>query len=93
MTTAKGQGSSHCKEKEVASDDLAMWDVGKEALHSELECSDEEEARCNPDSECTPLIDPWYNTYAHFPKVLSEYMPMLLGHVWLALCHCNMDIS
>jgi len=40
MMSAKGQGSSHCKGKEIASDDPATKDVGKEAPYSELERSD-----------------------------------------------------
>ena len=39
------------------------------------------------------LIDPWYDTHAHFPKVLGEYMPLPLSYVWLALCHHNTKIS
>jgi len=94
MTSVKSQGSSHCKGKEVASDDPTTRDVGKEVLLFESEHFNEEEARCDPDSECAPLINLWYNIHAHFLKVLSEYMPLLpLGRVWLALCHRNMDIS
>ena len=44
MTLAKGQSSSHRKGKEVASNDPATRDVGKEALHFESERFDEEEA-------------------------------------------------
>ena len=73
MTLAKGQSSSRRKGKEVASNDPATRDVGEEALHFESECSDEEEAWCNPVNECTPLINPWYDTHAHFPKVPWVY--------------------
>ena len=93
MTPAKGQSSSHCKGKEIASNDPAMRDVGKEAAYSELERCNEEEAWRIPDCECTSLIDPWCYTHVHFLKVPSEYTPSLLGCVWLALCRRNTDIS
>ena len=70
-----------------------MRDVGEETAHSESDHFDEEEARRDPDSECAPLIDPWYDTHTHFSKVPSEYIPPPLGRVWLALCHYNVDIS
>ena len=54
MTSTKGQGSSHRRGKEIASDDPAMRDVRKEAPHFESERSDEEKVRCNPNSECAP---------------------------------------
>ena len=60
----------------IASDDLAIKDVGEEAPHSESERSDEEERHHDPDSECAPFIDPWYDTHTHFPKVPSEYLPL-----------------
>ena len=93
MTLAKSQGSSHRKGKEIAIDDPSKQDVGEEAAHSESDHLDEEEARRDPDSECAPLIDPWYDSHAHFSKVPSEYMPPPPGCVWLAFCRCNTDIS
>ena len=57
MTSTKGQGSSRHKGKEVVTDDLATQDVGKEAIYSESDHFDLE-ARCDPDSECAPFIDP-----------------------------------
>ena len=45
------------------------------------------------DSECTPLIDPWYDTHSHFPKMPGEYLPPPLSHVWLSLCRHNTEIS
>ena len=93
MMPVKSQVSSRSKGKEVVSDDLAMQDVGKKATYSELNRFDEEEARLDLDSECAPLIDPWYDSHAHFSKVPSEYMPPPPGCVWLAFCRCNTDIS
>ena len=94
MTPVKSQGSSHCKGKEVASDDPTMRDVGKEVLLFKSEHFNEEEAWCDPDSECAPLINLWYDIQDNFLKVLSEYTPPLpLGRVLLALCRRNMDIS
>ena len=67
--------------------------MGKEVVYSELNHSNEEEAPCALDSECAPLIDPWYDIHPHFPKVPSDYTPPLPGHVWLALCRQNTDVS
>ena len=58
MAPVKSQGSSHCKGKEAIFDPPATLDVGEEVEYSELEHSDEDEAQCDPNNECTPLIDP-----------------------------------
>ena len=57
MTLEKGQSSSRCKGKEVVSDAPVARNVGEEAIYSESDHFDLE-ARCDPDSECAPLIDP-----------------------------------
>ena len=93
MTPTKGQSSSHRKGKEIVSDSPTAHDVGKEVVYSELDHSDEEEAPCAPDSECTPLIDSWYDIHPHFPKVLSDYTPPPPSCVWLALCQQNTNVS
>ena len=63
-------------------------------MYSESDHSDEEEAHRAFDSECAPLINPWYDIHAHFPKVPGDYTPPLPpSHVWLALCRHNTDIS
>ena len=81
MTPVKNQGFSHCKGKEVVSNDPTARGVGEEAAYSESDRFDKEKARRNPDSDCAPFIDPWYDTHAHFPKVHSEYMPPQHGHI------------
>jgi len=90
MTPVKGQSSSRHKGKEIAFDLLTTHDVGEEAVYSELDHSDEEETQCALDSECAPLIDPWYNIHPHFSKVPDDYTSLLLppspGRVWHALC-------
>ena len=93
MTLAKSQSSSHRKGKEVISDPPATRDVGEEAVYSELDHSDEEEAQRALDNEYAPFIDPWYDIHPHFPKIPSDYAPPSPGHVWLALCRQNTDIS
>ena len=75
MTPAKGEDSSHCKGKEIVADDHAIKTIGGDASLSESECSEEEEGSHDPDCECAPLIDLWYNTHAHFPMVLGDYLP------------------
>ena len=74
MTPAKGQSSSRRKEKEIASNPPTARDVGEEAVYSKSDHFDDEEARRAPNTERTPLIDPWYDIHAHFPKVPGDYM-------------------
>ena len=93
MTPAKIRGSSRYKGKGIASDDPAMLKIGNETTYSALDRFDEEEARRDPNSECAPLIDPQYDTHAHFPKVPSKYTPPSLSCVWLALCRRNTNVS
>ena len=93
MTSAKSQSSSCYKGKEVISDPPAARDVGKEAVYSESDHSEEEETKCDLDSECAPLIDPWYNVHPHFPKIPGDYALPPSSCVWLALCWRNTDIS
>ena len=93
MTRAKGQSSSCHKGKEIVSNSPTTRDVGKEVVYFESDHSDEEEASRAPDSECAPLIDPWYDIHPHFLKVPGDYTPLPLGCVWLALCWQNTDVS
>ena len=93
MMSTKGQSSSRRKGKEIVSDPFSARNVGEEAVYSELDHSNEEEARHAPDSEGAPLIDAWYDVHAHFPKVPSDYMPLPPSRVWLALCRRNIDVS
>ena len=86
MTPVKSQSSSHRKGKEVISDPPATRGVDEEVVYSELDHSDEEETERDPNSECAPLIDPWYDVYPHFPKILGDYALPPPGRVWLALC-------
>ena len=93
MTPAKSQSSSHCKGKEVIFDPLAAHDVGEEAVYFESDHSDVEETEHAPDSECSPLIDPWYDIHPHFPKIPRDYATPPLSRVWLALCRRNTNVS
>ena len=93
MSPVKGKGSSYRKGKEIASDDLATKNVGEDAPHSESEHSDEEEGHRDPDNVCAPLINPWYNTYAHFLKVSGKCLPPSLGRIRLSICRRNTKVS
>ena len=62
-------------------------------MYSESDHSDEEEAQRNLDSECAPLIGPWYDIHPHFPKIPSDYALPPPGRVWLALYWRSTDIS
>ena len=55
MSLVKSQGSSRRKGKAVASDSPA---VPEEVERSDSEQSAEEGTERDPDSECTPLLDP-----------------------------------
>ena len=93
MTLAKGKSSSHHKGKEITFDDPATKIVGENAPLFESERFEEEEGGRDLDSECAPLIDPWYDTHAHFLKVSDKYFPLLPGHVWLFICYRNIEVS
>ena len=82
----KSQGSSRYKGKAVVFDPPAIPDVSEEAKYSKSEHSIEEETQRDPDSECTPLIDPWYDVHLHFPKIPGDHALPPAGHVWLSLC-------
>ena len=93
MMPAKGQSSSRRKGKKIVSDSPTAHDVGEEVVYSKSDHSDEEEAPRAPDSECTSLIDPWYDIHPYFPKVPSDYTLSPPSRVWLALCRRNTDVS
>ena len=92
MSPVKSQGSSHRKGKAIASDSPTVPDVSKEMEHSKSEQSAEEETQCDPNSECAPLIDQWYEVHPHFPKIPGDYA-LPPGCVWLALVRRNPDVS
>jgi len=93
MTSTKRKGSSRCKGKEIAANDLATKIVDEDAPLSKLECSKEEEGSRDPDSKCAPLIDLRYNTHAHFSVVPGDYLPPSSSHVWLSICCIDMEVS
>ena len=91
MTPAKSQSSSRRKGKDVVSDPPATYDESEEVEYSEPDSSGKEKVRRPLDSECAPLIDPWYNVHSHFPKVPGDYTPPPPGRVWLALYRRNTE--
>ena len=93
MVPMKISSSSRCKGKEAVYDPPVEQETGEEAVYSELDHSDEEEARRDPDSECAPLIDPWYNVYPPFPKIPGDCVLPPSSRVWLALCRRNLNTS
>ena len=90
MSPVKSPSSSRRKGKTVASDSPA---VPEEVEHSDLEQSTEEETERDPDSECAPLIDPWYEINPHFPKVPGEYVLLPQGRVLITLVQRDPDVS
>ena len=82
MSPMKSPSSSGRKGKMVASDSPA---VPEEVECSNSKRSTEEETERDLDSECAPLIDPWYDINPHFPKVPREYVPLPQGRVLITL--------
>ena len=93
MALMKSSGSSSRKGKEAVYDPLVEQETGEEAVYSESDHSDEEKARRDLDSECAPLIDPWYDVHHSFPKILGDYVLLQPSRVWLALCQRNFNTS
>ena len=93
MTSAKGEGSSRHKGKEIVADDPPSKAMGKEAPFSESKHSEKEEGSRNHNSECPPFIDPWYDTHTHIPMVPGDYFPLPRGRVWLSICRYDMEVS
>ena len=90
----KSEGSSRSKGKEAIVDKpLVEAEKGEEAPYSKSDRSEEEEVSRDPDSECPPLIDPWYDTHSHFLVVSGDYSHPLLGCVWLSLKWLDFNIS
>ena len=90
MFPVKSPSSSRRKGKTVASDSPA---VPKEVERSDSERSTEEETERDPDSECAPLIDPWYEINPHFPKVPGEYVSPPPSRVLITLIRRDPDVS
>ena len=90
MSPAKSPSSSHRKGKAIVFDPLV---VSKEVDRSDSERSIEKEAERDPDGECAPLIDPWYETSPYFPKVPGEYVPPPPGRVLITLIRRDPDVS
>ena len=82
MSPVKSPSSSRRKGKTVASDSPT---VPGEVERSDSERSTEEETERDPDNECAPLIDPWYEISPHFPKVPGEYVSPPQGRVLITL--------
>ena len=90
MSPAKSPSSSRRKRKAVAFDPPV---VSEEVDRSDSERSIEEEAECDPNDECAPLIDPWYETSPYFPKAPGEYVPPPPGRVLITLVRRDPDVS
>ena len=93
MVPVKSSSSSRRKGKEAVYDPPVEQETGKEAVYSESDHSDEEEAWRDPDNECALLIDPWYDVHPSFPKILGDYVLSSSSRVWLALCRLNLNPS
>ena len=93
MVLVKSSGFSRSKGKKAVYNPPVEQETGEEALYSESDHSDKEEAWRDPDSECAPLIDPWYNIYPSFPKIPGDYVSLPPSRVWLALCWRNLNTS
>ena len=93
MAPVKSSSSSRRKGKEAIYNPPVEQETGEKAVYSKSDHFDEEEVRRDPDSECAPLIDPWYDVHPSFPKIPGDYVPPSPTHVWLALCRRNLNVS
>ena len=93
MSSAKDEGSSRCKGKDVIVNDPLAKTMGEETSLSESDHFEEEKEGRNPNSEFPPLIDPWYDAHIHFPVVPSDYSLLSSGRVWLSICHYATEVS
>ena len=82
MSPVKSPSSFRRKGKAVAFDPPT---IPEEVDRSDSERSIEEEAERDPDSECAPLIDLWYEISPYFPKASGEYVPSPPGRVLITL--------
>ena len=90
MSPGKSPSSSRRKGKAVAFDPPA---VPEEVDRFDSEQSTEEEVERDPNSECAPLSDPWYEINPHFPKVPGEYVPPPPSRVLITLIRRDPDVS
>lgn len=94
MSSAKSKGSSRRKGKEAIIDKpLVDGERGEKEPHFKSDHSEDDKTTRNTDSECPPLINPWYDTHSHFSVVSSNYLPPPLGRVWLSLEWCDFHTS
>ena len=93
MAPVKSLGSSCRKGKKAVYDPPVEQETGEEAVYSESDHSDEEEAWCDPDNECALLIDPWYDVHPSFLKIPGDYVLSSSSHVWLVLYRLNLNAS
>ena len=74
----------------MASDSPAVLE---EVDRSDSERFAEEETERDPDSECAPLLDPWYEVNPHFPKIPGDYVPPPPSRVLITLFWRDPDVS
>ena len=67
--------------------------VSEEVDRSNSERSAEEEAERDPNGECAPLIDLWYETSLYFPKAPGNYVPPPPGRVLITLVRRDPNVS
>ena len=67
--------------------------MGEETPLSESDRFEKGEGGCDPNNDCHPLINPWYDAHIHFPVVPGDYSPLLSSHVWLSICRCDTKVS
>ena len=67
--------------------------MGEETPLFESDRFEKGEGGCDPNNDCHPLINPWYDAHIHFPMVPGDYSPLLPSHVWLSICRCDTKVS
>ena len=86
MSPIKSEGSSCRKGKEpVVENPPPEGEGDEEATPSKLSHSKAEGVARDPNSECPPFLDSWYDTHSYFLVVADDYTPHSLNRVWLSL--------
>nr|POE81008.1 hypothetical protein CFP56_44893 [Quercus suber] len=74
MAPIRSESSSHRKGKELVVKRTPFEKEGdEENSFAESDHSEVKGTTCDPNSECLPLLDPWFNMHIHFLVVVDGY--------------------
>ena len=74
MAPVRSESSSHHKGKKLVVERTPFEREGdRENSFAELGHSEGKGTTCDPNSECLPILEPWYNRHIHFLVVVDGY--------------------